>query len=620
MTVYAVEFQPVGRRGECRDDQSIADCARTLGIGISNVCGGAGSCLTCKVRIARGKVSGPASKEAECFQPEELESGWRLACQTYPRSDCTVAVPSESMTGPQRTQVEGLAIAAEPEPPVRLYDLNLAPPSLSDQRADADRLLETLRQQHNIACDIVDIDVLRGLSPKLRSWDWQFRASVRGSEVIAVMPRGSRNLGLAVDLGTTKVAGYLVDMDTGQTLVSRGIMNPQIEYGEDVVTRISYINGTDGGTEQVRALTVAALNHLAGELTAEVGLTPEAILEVVIVGNTALHHFVLGLPVSQLVAAPFTPAVSQSLDIRARDLGLKFAPGACVHVLPNIAGFVGADHVAMLLATDAWQSDETVLAIDIGTNTEVSLVCNGRITAVSCASGPAFEGGHIRDGMRAAAGAIERLRIAADSTSGRMVQYQTVDNAPAVGICGSGVIDAMAQLYLNRILGPEGRMTANHPLVRGDGKQREFVLVEGEEEGRHAVCITQHDIRELQLAKAAIRTGIQLLIENSQCSEEDIREIVIAGAFGTYIDIESAIDIGMLPPLPPERFRQVGNAAGAGARLALVSTRKREEARVLASRVEYIELAGAPDFMKTFTEATYLGRYRLAKGVRQAIG
>ena len=620
MALYTVEFQPVGRRGQCRDEQSITDCARTLGVSINSICGGAGTCQSCKVRIISGSVSDPTTSEIAAFQPAELESGWRLACQIYPRSDCVIAVPAESMSTPQRTQVEGLAIETELEPPVRTCNLTLKAPSISDQMADADRLIETLNRVHKENCRRIDTGVLRELSPLLRSWNWECKASIRGDEVIAVRSRDARNLGLAVDLGTTKIAAYLVDMDTGNTIATRGVMNPQIEYGEDVVTRISYITGSPGGGKRLQELTIAVLNQLSGELAGEVGTTPDNILEAVIVGNTAIHHFLLGFPVAQLVAAPFIPAVSRALDIKARDIGLKFAAGACVHILPNIAGFVGADHVAMLLATGAHQADGPVIAIDIGTNTEVSLVSNNRITSVSCASGPAFEGGHIRDGMRAAAGAIERLRIVPDSVPGGLVQYQTVDGTPAVGICGSGIIDTLAQLYLNGIISPEGRMITRHPLVRGDGLDREFILSDGEErEGHRAICITQHDIRELQLAKAAIRTGIQVLLEYNECMDEDIRQVVIAGAFGSYIDISSALDIGMLPSLPLERFRQVGNAAGAGARLALVSMKKRNEACSLASRIKYIELATSPGFMKTFTDATYLGRYRLKDGDRQQI-
>lgn len=356
-------------------------------------------------------------------------------------------------------------------------------------------------------------------------------------------------------------------------------------------------------------MTAEAINQLAVDLCAEVGTSTEEIVELVVVGNTAMHHLFLGLPVSQLVQSPFVPAVGQALDIKARDLGLHIAPGAYVHLLPNIAGFVGSDHVAMLLTTRTLQAEGITVALDIGTNTEVSLVKNGKMTAVSCASGPAFEGGHIKHGMRAASGAIERLRIENDK-----IQYQTIDEAPPIGICGSGILDAMSQLYLAGIVDESGRIKDNHPSIRTHNKQREFMLVD-----KPAIVVTQQDLRELQLAKAAIRTGIQVLLEANACSETEINQVIIAGAFGSYISVPSAIAIGMLPSLSLEHFRQVGNAAGMGAKLALISQSKRAEAQALAARVNYIELANAPNFNQTFIQASYLGRYRLENGERRKI-
>jgi uncharacterized 2Fe-2S/4Fe-4S cluster protein (DUF4445 family) len=422
-------------------------------------------------------------------------------------------------------------------------------------------------------------------------------------------------LGLAIDLGTTKIAGYLVDMSDGRTLAARGIMNPQISYGEDIISRMNEAIKSPDKLRQLKEAAVKAIDELGVDLCAGIGDRSEEIVEVVIVGNTAMHHLFLGLPVRQLSLAPFVPAVSRALDIKARNAGLNLAPGAYVHLLPNIAGFVGADHVAMLLATGVLQTETPALAIDIGTNTEVSLIKNGTITSASCASGPAFEGGHIKDGMRAARGAIERLRIDGDN-----VQYQTIDGAPPVGICGSGLLDAVAQMYLAGIINEGGRIIGKNPRIRTCKEQREFVLI-GEEErgGKPAITITQHDIRELQLAKAAIRTGIQMLLETSGCSENEIKQVVIAGAFGTYIDAASAVEIGMLPALPLERFRQVGNAAGAGARLALISLSQRAEAQAIASKVNYLELATAPDFEKTFIQASFLGQYKMVKGRREGI-
>jgi uncharacterized 2Fe-2S/4Fe-4S cluster protein (DUF4445 family) len=615
MTAYTIDFEPVGRRGRCQASESLLVCARQVGVDITSLCAGRGTCHTCRVRVLAGTVSQVTASEREVFSPQELEAGWRLACQTYPLSDVKVDVPAESMTTPQRTQLEGLEIAVPPEPVVSAYRVELPAPSLSDLRGDNERLLETLNQQSHLTCHTTDINVLRQLSPRLRSWEWQCQVAVRDDEVVAIGPWPSRELGLAIDLGTTKVAGYLVDLSNGQTLASRGVMNPQVSYGEDVISRITHALGSPTEARRLQKLALEAINQLAADLCAQVESRVDEITDTVIVGNTAMHHLLLGLPLAQLAQSPFVPAVSHAIDIKARNLGLNIAPGAYLHLLPNIAGFVGADHVAMLLATGVWQAEGVLLAIDIGTNTEVSLVNSGKITSVSCASGPAFEGGHIKDGMRAARGAIERLRLVGDD-----IQYQTIEGAPPAGLCGSGILDALAQLYLAGIIEESGRMKDNHPRLRRRGKQREFVLVSEEERGdKPAIVITQQDVRELQLAKAAIRTGIQVLLEANQRTEEEIGQVVIAGAFGSYIDVASAVTIGMLPALPLARFRQVGNSAGMGAKLALISQHQRAEATALASRVNYTELASAPNFRRTFVQAGYLGKYRLTHGERKEI-
>ena len=359
-----------------------------------------------------------------------------------------------------------------------------------------------------------------------------------------------------------------------------------------------------------------ALNKLAADLCAEVKAKVGEIVDAVLVGNTAMHHLLAGLPVKQLALAPFVPAVSRAIDIKASRLGLKFAPGAYLHLLPNIAAFVGADHTAVLVATLNGLPKETTMAIDIGTNTEVSLIDKDGIATTSCASGPAFEGWHIEDGMRAASGAIERLRIVNNK-----VEYQTIDDKPAIGICGSGILDTVAQLYLAGVLGEGGLMDDKHKRVRRGEKHLEFVLVGNKEKKgvKKDIAITQQDVREIQLAKAAIRTGIQALLEANGYGEEKIEKVIIAGAFGTYIDVANAMVIGMLPVLPPERFQQVGNAAGAGARLALISRAKRAAAQKLVTGIRYIELAGIPGFNQTFMQTSYLGKYRLQKGQRKEI-
>jgi len=615
MTAFTIDFEPVGRRGKCQKNESLLTCARQLGVGINSICGGKGTCHSCKVQVISGSVSKPRPNEREIFTSQELKEGWRLACQAYPTSDCKITVPAESMTTPQRVQVEGLEVKVALEPSVRVYLLQLSAPSLKAPQADDDRLLEALNRQYKLQCTKIDVGALRVSSDQLRSWNWKSQAVVRDDEVIAVLPRNCHQLGLAIDLGTTKIAGYLVDLDNGRTLAARGMMNPQISYGEDIISRMSRVVKSPDEGGQLQKLAVDAINELSAELSKEAGAKPGEIVEAVVVGNTAMHHLFLRLPVKQLALSPFVPAASRALAIRAGELGLNIAPGAYIHLLPNIAGFVGADHVSMLLATDAWQAKGATVALDIGTNTEVSLIYKGKITTTSCASGPAFEGGHIKYGMRAATGAIERLRI-----DGGEIHYQTIDGASPVGICGSGILDALAQLYVAEIIDEGGRIIDNQPRVRTYKGQHEFTLVSREErKGRPAITVTQSDVRELQLAKAAIRTGIQILLETSGCAEDDIKQVIIAGAFGTYIDVASAVVIGMLPPLPLKRFRQVGNAAGAGARLALISLKSRAKAQAIASRVSYIELASSPDFQPTFLQASYLGRYRIKKGKREGI-
>ena len=615
VTACTIDFEPVGRRGKCQKNESLLACAHRLGVGISSICGGKGTCHACKVQVVSGTVSKPTPNEHEAFTAQELKEGWRLACQTYPTSDCKLDVPAESMTTPQRLQVEGLEVKVSPEPPTHAYHLKMKAPAVSAPQADADRLLQALNKRHKLHCGRVDIYALRTISDQLRSWDWECQAIVRNDEVIALLPPESHQLGLAIDLGTTKIAGYLMNLSNGQTLAAKGAMNPQISSGEDIISRINRVIKLPDEGVQLQKLAVEAINELCADLCAEVGAKPQEIVEAVVVGNTAMHHLFLNLPVKQLALSPFVPAVSQALEVKARDLGLDIAAGAYVHLLPNIAGFVGADHVAMLLATDAWQAKETTIALDIGTNTEISLVNNEEVTTVSCASGPAFEGGHIKYGMRAATGAIERLRI-----DGNKIQYQTIDGAPPIGICGSGILDALAQLYLAKVIDDSGRIMNHHRRVRNYKGQREFVLVSKEERGgQPAITITGRDVRELQLAKAAIRSGIQALLDGSGCAEAEVKQVIIAGAFGTYIDIASAVAIGMLPPLPLNRFLQAGNAAGMGAKLALISLAKRAEAQIIASKAKYIELASVPNFEPTFIQASYLGRYRIRDGRREKL-
>ena len=595
--MYTIDFEPVGRRGEFSGDQSLLDCARQLSVDLVSICGGIGNCDRCKVQVIAGKVSKPTLEEEAELSASELEQGYRLACQTYPESDVKLHVPPESLTAIQRTQVEGLDVDVEPDPFVRGLEAHLTQPTLESPQADAQNLWAALAA-HGIDGGTIDFEVQRTLSTIIRANNWQVNAALRGDEIVAVGAPSTRWLGLAVDIGTTKVAGYLIDLESGKTLASKGLMNPQISYGEDVVSRIVAASKSPTDAAKLQSLLAEALSQLAVDLCAEVDAKPTEIVDAVVVGNTAIHHLFLGLAVKQLGLAPYVPTVDEALDVKAREIGLKIAPGAYVHLLPIIAGYVGADHVAMLLATRLADTDSVTLAIDIGTNTEICLNHKGKMTSVSCASGPAFEGAHIKFGMRAAPGAIEHVRLEKER-----LEIQTIGNELPIGICGSGLLDIVAQLRLNDVIERGGKMVS-HPLVQMRDGKPEFVLAERSD--LEPVTLSQKDVRELQLAKAAIRLGIQALAEAEGLEESDIEQIIIAGAFGTFIDVKSAIVIGMLPDLPLERFTQVGNAAGTGARLALISKSEREKAGQIARQDGYIELAKVPNFNRKFAEATYL--------------
>ncbi len=594
--MYTIEFEPVGRRGQCPEGESLLDCARRLDVDIVSICGGVSTCKHCRVQIVSGSVSPPTPEDSATFSETQLKENYRLACTTYPQSDVKVLVPPESLSAPQRTQVEGLELRVEPDPAVRCLEVQLSAPSLETPEPDDQNLWNALKETYALNQGRMDLKVQQDLSSRLRSLDWRAGVALRESEIVAIGADSTHWIGLAADIGTTKIAVYLIDMKTGETLASRGLMNPQISYGEDVVSRIYTASKSGENAQKLQALLVDALNDTIVDLCSELDMDPSHVVDAVVVGNTAIHHLFLQLPVLQLGMSPYVPAVRSAVDVKARDIGLRIAPGGYVHLLPNIAGYVGADHVSMLLATGLDEMEGINLALDIGTNTEICLNCRGRMKSVSCASGPAFEGAHIQFGMRAAAGAIEHVRL-----SGERVEIQTIGGESPIGICGSGLLDVIAQMRNNNVIDSSGRMNT-HPLVRTRDGRKEFVLVERSDNGD--ITVSQKDVRELQVAKAAIRLGIQALLEDAGVTEKDIERVIIAGAFGTFIDVESAVTIGMLPPLPLERYSQVGNAAGTGARLALISRTARRSAERIAAKDGYIELASIPDFNRKFAAAS----------------
>ena len=601
---FMIDLEPVGRRVEVEAGTNLLEAAQKAGIDLVASCGGVGICGTCRVRIAQGQVTPVTLTEEEALDAAQRNAGFRLACQTEPLSDVRLDIPPDSLTAAQQMQVEGRETRVALHPAVVAVDLAVASPRLDDLRSDMARVDEALASR-GLAPLRGSLSLIGQLSDALRHGGWKARLAIRPDEkesyLVAVLPPGAPLVGLAIDMGSTKLALYLVDLSTGATLARTGVMNPQIAYGEDVVSRIAYANRGEENRQVLQARLVETLNEALAGFCQELGLAPDQVVDVVAVGNTAMHHLFAGLPVEQLGSAPYVPAVSQPLTFPAREIGLRVAPGAQVYMPANIAGYVGADHVSALLATQSYAASRTTLLADIGTNTEISLTYRGQVYACSCASGPAFEGAHIHDGMRAAPGAIDRVRIQAGE-----VRLTTIGNLPPVGICGSGILQVVAQMLDAGILDERGVLRAVHERVRANGRQPVFVLAPAEATGTgRDVIVTRKDVNEIQLAKGAIRAGIEILLQEAGIPAEAIEEFIIAGAFGTYLDVNSALRVGMFPTLPPERYHQVGNAAGVGAKEMLLSLERRDEAARIARGVHYVELTTHADFTPAFVDAMY---------------
>ncbi|MDI6895575.1 MAG: ASKHA domain-containing protein [Bacillota bacterium] len=581
-----VEFQPLGRRVQVAGGATVLEAVQLLGRelgdwGVVATCGGQGRCGRCLVRVVSGAVSGADEQELELLARQGAV-GYRLACRARVLGD--VRMELDRVRGGDRLQVGGVVGPGglRPEPAVRQVEFRVEPPAVGERAGDADRVAAAVGAGLRY-----DLEVLRSLSDDLGRWGFGGWAVVRGDEVIAVQPRRAPLWGLAVDLGTTKVAAYLVDLDSGEIMESGAVLNPQIAYGEDVVSRLGYASVSADNYRRIRGAVGEGLNGLAGELCRRAGCETADIYEAVVCGNTAMHHLLLGLPVGQLVRAPYVPALTGPVDVKARELGFGFAAGAYVHLMPCVAGYVGGDHVGVILATRLLEHRGVALAIDVGTNTEIALVREGGVTCCSCASGPAFEGGHVSRGMRALAGAIDRVWL-----EGEEIRYTVVGGGDAAGFCGAGLIDLLAVLLRAEVMDAGGRLRAGAPGVEEGPDGLQFRL--------GGAPLTQRDIRELQLAKAAVRSGIEGLLRTTGTRVEEVETVYLAGAFGVAIDPESAMAVGMFPRLPRERFEPVGNAAGMGAYLALVSESERREASRVAQSAGYLELMTLPGYQELF--------------------
>ena len=534
-----ITFQPIGTRVDVSAGSTVLEAGREAGLILVANCGGNGLCGRCRVTVLGANVPEPTDAEIHALSQEEIKAGQRLACRARLHGDAGVYLPRTTLGSQQRLQLEGSA---------------------------------------------------QGISVD------------RGDEVIARAAAGKCPLGVAVDIGCTKIAAYLLDLESGDHLAACGIANPQISYGEDLISRLVFARRGKQQAQELARCVRAAISELINTLTKHAEVDPDQVADLCVVGNTAMTHLFLELPVDGLLAAPFVPATTSAVDTRASDVGIELPNDVWLHVLPGIGAFVGADHVAMILANGLHNCSHVALGIDIGTNTEIVLFRpdQGLLLTTSCPAGPTFEGGHIRHGMRAAPGAIERIEFRPGGLA-----LKTIGDQPPVGMCGSGVIDAVALLLHTGVIDYRGHLQVGKAGVRRGAAGNEYLLIEAKDTGHGKdIVITQQDISEVQLAKAAVAAGIRTLLKVSNTRDEEVGELVLAGAFGSYLDLDSSIAIGLLPGFPNATFLQAGNAAGTGAKMALVSSRMRVRAGQIARRAVRIELKQQENFNRELAHAT----------------
>jgi uncharacterized 2Fe-2S/4Fe-4S cluster protein (DUF4445 family) len=626
-----VVFTPSGKRGRFALGTPLLEIARTLGVDVDSVCGGRGLCGRCQVTIAQGEFAkhgirsahdhvSPFSEVEKRYRGRRrLGSEGRLSCQARLQGDVVVDVPAESQVHKQVVRKRAEVRAIELDPVVRLHYVEVAEPDMERPTGDLQRLQEALREQWQLGELTSDLRMLQGLQKALRQGGWKVTVAVHSANrIIGVWPGfRDRAYGLAVDVGSTTIASHLCDLATGEVIASAGLINPQIRFGEDLMSRVSYVMMNPGGEQEMTRAVRQAIAVLAGQVAAEGRIDPRDILELTFVGNPIMHHLLLGIDPTELGGAPFALATNETITLWASELDLMGVhPNARVYVLPCIAGHVGADTAGVILSETPHLSAEMTLVVDIGTNAEIVLGNRERLLAASSPTGPAFEGAQISCGQRAAPGAIERVRIdrptleprfkviGSDLWSDEPGFAEATRRTGVTGVCGSGIIEALAEMFLAGILRSDGTidgsLAARSPRVQADGRTFSYLLHAGEPELR----ILQNDVRAIQLAKAALYAGARLLMDHLGVDRVD--RITLAGAFGSHIDVKYAMVLGLIPDCDLARVSSAGNAAGTGARIALLNRAARGEIERVVKRIEKIETAVEPRFQEHFVGAMAL--------------
>jgi len=599
-----ISFQPSGLSASVDKGALITGAMVQAGVLLPLDCGGNGTCGRCLVSVS-GPVSPPSEAEKRLLDQQRLAQGWRLACQTQALGDLQVLVPetSESADSSWRIDEGDVGAVLTGTPVIVAVDRDILQPTLEDPRGDLRRVLEALAASEAPSGLGADLATAAQISRLAREHAWSLRVFQRGPEVVGVAGPGQSPLGMAVDLGSTKLAAYLIDLDNGEVVASRGRLNPQVSFGADVVTRLQRAISKPEDGRRLTQLVRRALDGLAADLAAAVGAESHRIAEMSLVGNTAMTHLLLGLPLKQLGAPPFVACVDQATDVKAREIGLSLAPGAYVHLPPLVGGFVGSDNVAMIMGSDLDRPGPCRLGLDIGTNTEVVVTTPGNqhpLFIASAPSGPTFEGAHLSSGMRAMAGAISQVRLEA----GQEPVCTTMDGGKPAGVCGSGIIDAVAEMLRTGVINRQGHLDRSLPQVKTDGRAIRYVLVPAERSATgQDIVVTQSDISQVQLAKAAISAAAGTLLSLAGLEASDISEVVLAGSFGSHFDVENARRIGLIPDVAEAKYDQVGNAAGKGAQQVLNNREARLRAARIPARARYVELASEPLFNSLFARS-----------------
>jgi len=626
-----VIFTPSGRRGRFETGTTVLDAARRLGVDIDSVCGGRGICGRCQVEQSIGEFAkhgitstpdhltpfGPV--ETEYRDTKGLAPERRLGCVAHIRGDVVIDVPPESQVYRQVVR-KGLDVRDfHLDPVVRLHYVEVEPPQLASPSGDLYRLQVALEKEWELRDLETDLHVIRAVQPALEAGRWAVTVAVHAGKTITGVWPGLHETayGVAIDVGSTTIAGHLANVGDGAVLASAGVMNPQIRFGEDLMSRVSYAMMNSDGAKEMTAAVRTALNGLLAQLAMRAGIKRDEILELAVVGNPIMHHLLLGIDPVPLGSAPFALATDRSVTVRAAELDLITHPGARVYVLPCIAGHVGADTAGVILAEAPHESDVVELVVDVGTNAEIVLGNRDYLLAASSPTGPAFEGAQISSGQRAAPGAIERVRIdrvtleprfrviGSDLWSDEPGFEAATAETGITGICGSGIVEAIAELFLAGIVTPDGivdgTLADRSPRIVAEGRTFSYVLHDGSAAGRLRIAVTQNDVRAIQLAKAALYAGVRLLMDHAGI--ETVDEIRLAGAFGSQIDPFHAMVLGLIPDAPLDHVKAAGNAAGTGALIALLSAAARREIEAVVRRVEKIETAVEPRFQEHFVEA-----------------